>query len=126
MIFLSEVGLSGVDSAAQFLTVLVIFVIVLLITRYTLKWAGKYQKFTSNNRNFEVIETFKVTSNKYLQLIRAGEKYLVISIGKDEINILTELSKDEIDFGSAEASSDDGFAKLLSKAKEHVRKKGDQ
>ncbi len=46
--------------------------------------------------NFEVIETFPIAQNKYLQLIRMGNKYVVISVSKESVNYLTELEESEV------------------------------
>ena len=81
----------------QFLTVVIIFVVVLGITFLATRWIANYQKGAAiQAANFELIETFRLTTNKYLQIIRVGEKYLVIAIGKDEVQLLTELSAADI------------------------------
>ncbi len=116
---------SGINSAAQFLTVFLIFVLILIITRYTLKWTGQIQKLSSKSRNFETIETFRVTQNKFLQIVKVGNKYLLLAVGKDEISMLTELSEDELDL-SDNALNSDSFQKLFNMAKDKMQKKGDE
>ena len=59
--------------------------------------------------NLEVIETCRITSNKYLQIVRAGTKYLLIAIGKDEVHMLTELSEEELMLTDRERTAADGF-----------------
>lgn len=46
--------------------------------------------------NFEVIETFALAQNKYLQLVRMGNKYVVISVAKDSVQFVTELEESEV------------------------------
>ena len=46
--------------------------------------------------NFEIVETFPIAQNKYLQLIRMGNKYVVISVAKDAVNVIAELDEAEI------------------------------
>ena len=84
------------ESYLQFITVLILFVFVLLITYWTTRWIARYQKDKAGAGNLEVIETCRISPNKYVQILRAGEKYLVIAIGKDEIHMLAELSEEEI------------------------------
>lgn len=48
------------------------------------------------NKNIQVVETFRVNNNKFIQIIQVGKKYLVISVCKDVINILTELTEEEL------------------------------
>lgn len=116
---------SGLESAAQFVTVLLVFIFVLALTYVTTRWVGKFQKLQTNNRNFEVIETCRLTSNKYLQIVRAGSKYLVIAVSKDMITMLAELTEDEIELTQDGMVPQDSFQKLLDKAKERIHKRGD-
>ena len=90
----------------QLIGVLVSFVFVLLLTYLTTKWIANYQKGHSYNRNLKVIETLKLTNNKYIQIVQVGEVYLVIAIGKDEVTMLTELSKEQLaEFTTEESPS---------------------
>ena len=83
--------LSSLDSFFQLLTLLFIFVVILVLTYFTTRFIAGYQKGKGLGRNIEVIETYKVTTNKYIQIIRTGDKYFAIGIGKDEIHMLTEI-----------------------------------
>ena len=46
--------------------------------------------------NFEVVETYAIAQNKYLQLMRMGNKYIVISVSKDSVQYITELEEEEV------------------------------
>ena len=87
---------SGWDSFFQLIGVLLIFLFVLAITYFTTKWIAGYQKGTMSNKNIKVIESFRVNNNKLIQIIQVGEKYLAISVCKDSINVLTELTKEQL------------------------------
>lgn len=114
---------STLDSVFDLLTVLFIFVVVIILTYYTTRFIAGYQKNKSAGRNLEVLESYRVTSNKYLQIVRAGKKYLVIGIGKDEIHVLAELSEDELTLSSEnERTGPLSFKELLDKAK-HMKDK---
>lgn len=89
-------GVSTMDGYLQFITVLLLFLFVLAITYVATRWIAGYQKTRSTGCNIEVIETARIATNKYLQLVRAGSKYLLIAVGKDEIHMLAELSGEEI------------------------------
>ena len=113
------------DSYIQFITVLVLFVFVLAITYVVTKWIAKTQKQRVGTGNLEVIETCRITANKYVQIVRAGEKYLVIAIGKDEIHMLAELSADEVVLkGDGQEQSID-FASVLERVKKLKQKEKD-
>jgi len=116
VIILAKSTLAG--SLSQLITVILIFLFVLLITVYATKYVGNYQKMQGINRNLEVIETLRVTNNKYLQIVRAANKYIVIGIGKDEITMLTEIDEDELLKISTEKGTNikETFSEIISKA----------
>jgi len=91
------INTSGVESFFQLLGVLLIFIFVLAATYFTTRWVAGFQKSQLNNKNLQVIETLKITTNKYIQIVKVADQYLVIAIGKDEINLLTILDSDSID-----------------------------
>ena len=48
------------------------------------------------NKNLQIIESIGVGNNKYIALIKAGEEYLVVAIGKDEIHLLSTLKEEQL------------------------------
>ena len=105
------------DSYAQFITVLVLFVLVLAVTALTTRWLAGYQKQQNLNGNIEVLETQRIGAGKYLQIIRVGEKYLVIALCKDTVTMLTEVTKEQIIQGEAGKTDFAGFGELFEKVK---------
>ena len=93
---------SGWNSFFQFIGVLLVFLFVLVITYVTTKWIAGYQQGMVKNRNVQIVETFRVTNNKFIQIIQVGQKYLVISVCKDTINVLTELTENELTWKPSE------------------------
>ncbi len=87
---------SATNSVAEFLTVLVIFVLVLVVTWLVTKWIAGYQRGRNFGKNLEIIETFKIAPNKYVQIIRMGKKYVAIAVGKDTVTMLTEIPEDQL------------------------------
>lgn len=125
MILLSSTG----ESIFQLLVVLFCFVVVLVLTYYTTRWIAGYQKSQTITRNLSVVETLKLTPNKYIQLIQAGkDTYYVIAIGKDEISLLGKITKEQLkevplpEAGEIPTAKGD-FEDILNKVKEHLPKK---
>lgn len=116
---------TGMDSYIQFVTVLILFVFVLGITYLVTKWIANYQKGKTIVGNLEVIETCRITSNKYVQIVRAGSKYLVIGLGKDEIHILSELSEEELDLQDAHEEKTASFRSIFDEVKRLKEKEKD-
>ncbi len=108
--------LTGTESGyAQFIAVLVIFVLVLGVTALTTKWISGYQKQQGASGNIEVIETSRLANNKYLQIIRVGETYMVIAVCKDTVTMLGEIPIEQLKI-SQEFNSGLGFRELFEKA----------
>lgn len=116
---------TGMDGYIQFVTVLILFVFVLGITYLVTKWIANYQKGKTIVGNLEVIETCRITSNKYVQIVRAGSKYLVIGLGKDEIHILSELSEEELDLQDAHEEKTASFRSIFDEVKRLKEKEKD-
>ena len=125
---------SSFENAMQLIGVLVIFVVVLIITYLTTKWVGGYQKLRMKNKNLQMIESLNVAPNKYMCLVKAGEVYLVIAVGKDEVTLLTQLTKEQLSevpvFDSNQGNTMSGktvvaenFQEILENVKGHFPKK---
>ena len=110
---------AGGAGYAQFITVLLVFVVVLGITALTTRWIANYQKQQNMNENVQVIETTRIANNKYIQIVRAGEKYMVIAVCKDTVTMLGEIPKEQIKEGGCGHNS--GFREIFDKA---MRKSG--
>ena len=63
---------SRTDSYLQFLTVLLLFVFVLVITYFTTRWIARYQKVKSNADNLEVIEPAELLPTSICRLCVPG------------------------------------------------------
>ena len=84
------------DSYAQLITVLLVFVLVLAVTALTTKWIANYQKQQGVNCNIEVMETARISNNKYIQLVRIGKTYMAIAVCKDTVTMLGEIPKEQL------------------------------
>ncbi|MCR4830650.1 MAG: flagellar biosynthetic protein FliO [Pseudobutyrivibrio sp.] len=77
--------------------VLIVFIGVLALTTFVTKWVASYQKNQGLNRNLEIIEAIRLTNNKYVEIVRAGEdRYFVVAVGKDEVTLLGEISSEQL------------------------------
>lgn len=101
------------QSIAELLGLIVIFVLVLVVCYYTTKFVAGRQLEQKRGGNFELIESFALMQNKYLQLVRMGEKYVVISVTKDSVRYITELSKEEVCLFQKQGSEGKSFKEFL-------------
>lgn len=113
------------QSFLQLIGVLLIFVFVLVITYFTTRWMGGFQKAQYYNKNLQIVETIRVGNNKMISIIAVGTKYIVVSIGKDEVHYLTEITEEELKVlpEQMNASQKESFQDILNKIKDGFTKK---
>lgn len=114
------------DSYVQFMTVLILFVFVLAITAFVTRWIGGYQKSRSVGANMELIESLRLSNNKYVQIVRVGRKYLAVAVCKDTVTMLTEVPEEDLNFPEESLGSASTFRDVLAKIqKERILEKED-
>lgn len=106
---------STIENALQLIGLIFMFGFVLAATYFTSKFVGNYKLGQIKNKNFKVIETYKIAPNKFLQLVKMGEKYVVISIGKDDVRYITELKEEEIQLPFENDQHETKFSDFIAK-----------
>ncbi len=116
------------ESAVRFISSLLIFLFVLVITYFTSKFIANYQKQTMLSGNMEVVEVTRIAPNKYLQIVRAGKEYFLIAVCKDTITMLSKLDSEQLDFSreSGSGGQTPDFKAILEKAKNSRKKQADK
>ena len=108
------------QSVFQFITLLIVFIIVLAATYFTTRWIANYQKGASISGNIEVIEVRRITNTKSIEIIRIGEEYFALAIGKDEINLIGRLNKEQLNLDkTVKNSTGQSFKLILNKMKKN-------
>ena len=106
---------SSIQSLFELVGLILIFVIVLAVCYFTTRFVAGRQLEQKKIGNFEIVETFPIAQNKYLQLIRMGKKYVVISVAKDAVAFITELDEKEVcEVQKSTSMSGKNFAEVLS------------
>ncbi|MBO6133959.1 MAG: flagellar biosynthetic protein FliO [Lachnospiraceae bacterium] len=120
----------GWEDAAHLFTVLVIFVCVLGLTYFTTRFVGKYEEKFRNTGNIEVLEISRIANGKFIGLVRIGTRYIAIGITKENLSMLAEISKDDLDLNKDGDKSFKDFIKnpmdfryFLNRAKDAVSEK---
>ena len=105
----------SIQSLFELLGLIVVFVVVLAVCYFTTKFVAGRQLVQKKIGNFEVVETFAIAQNKYLQLVRMGNKYVVIAVAKDSISFVTELDETEVcEVQKSTSMSGKSFKEVLS------------
>lgn len=112
------------EMVVQFITVLLIFIFVLAVTYFSTRYIAQFQKQKMETGNLEVLEMTRIGNNKYLQIVKAGDKYLLIALSKDTVTMLTELSGESLSHSAAtDAMAPLDFKAILEKSKELMKAK---
>ena len=115
MMLLTMETLGGI---ARFITVLILFVIVLWVTWAVTKWTAGYQKGKWAGGNIEMLESFRIAPDKYVQIIRVADKYLAVAVAKDCVTLLAELDESALSFDRPSSGTMMSFQEMLEKVRE--------
>ena len=88
---------NGLDSIVQLLTVLLIFIFVLVLTYYVTKFTAGLQNGKLSSAGVEILMTFKIAPNKYIQVVKIGGKYFSYAVCKDTGTAMNISFKDIFD-----------------------------
>lgn len=112
---------SGIDNILRLLITVIVFLFVLLLTYFATRFMANFQKSSSIGTNFELIETYRLSNTKYLQLLRIGKRYVVIAVCKDTVVSITELNEEEI-LTPEDSTGQDPFKKIFDDMKRKYQK----
>ena len=99
-------GASQAYGIAQLIALAILFVVTLLLAYVAAKWFSSYQKSKGISGNIEMVETYRLGPNRFIAIVRIGERYFAVAVGKDEMSLLAELKEGEFVLrsqGSADA-----------------------
>jgi len=86
-----------------------------------------YQKMHMKSKNLQIIESIPAGNNKAICLVKAGTEYLVVGIGKDEIQYLATLSEEQLtDFSFREEKTtgkEETFQEIFGQFRDKMSKK---
>jgi len=120
---------ASMESFLQLISALLIFAFVLLITYFTTRWVGSYQRVRMKSKNLQVIESLQAGNNKSICLLKAGTEYIVVAVGKDEIHPLATLKEEQLtdlsfqNEGMDTVISGESFQEIFGQLKDKMSKK---
>lgn len=97
MILTRAAGTSNLESIGQLICLIILFLFVLFLAYLAARISGSFQSNAMNKRsNIRIIEVFRVSNNKVIEIVKVGEQYLVLAVSKDNITLLTRLDEAEV------------------------------
>ena len=85
-------------SELQVIFLFVLFAIIIAAAYYVTYYVAKLQQKTKVNNNLQIIEAISVGQGKSIQIVRVGNKYVVIGVTKGTIQLLQTLGPDDISY----------------------------
>lgn len=111
------VSTSGLKSVGELICVVFLFLFVLFLAYLAARIAGSFQSNVLNKRsNVRVVEVFRLSGNKVIEIVKIGNHYLALAVCKDSITLLSELDESEIKEQEASIEPID-FKKILDRIK---------
>ncbi len=120
MVFLTKSG--SLDGVVQLIVVIIMFLFVLALAYFTARLVGRFQGNVQNRSNIKVLESARIANNKYIQIVKIGERYFAIGVGKDNLTYLAELEEDDLNMDKMNHPSKGSFKDILSQ----LQKKKDE
>lgn len=114
-------GTSSAKAILQIISLLLIFVFVVALAYFGTKFVAKYQtNVLRKNSNVQVIESFRIASNKFIAIVKICDDFYALSVGKDEIHLIDKLDPQKVsDFRNLDtgASKKLDFKDILAQVK---------
>lgn len=108
-------GVSGsLEGIIQLIVVVIMFLFVLGLAYLAARLAGRFQSNIQSRSNIKIIESARIGNNKYVQIIKVGNQYLAIGIGKDTVTFLTRLEEEELNLALLDDRTKGSFKDMLS------------
>lgn len=109
---------TGLESFFRLVVSLFLFLFVLAACYFTTVWLGNFQKGKKGKGNIEVIEIHKLTNNKYIEIVRIGKKYYILSVTKERVEKIDIIDEADIELPDTQMSgANESFAQVLERIK---------
>lgn len=122
MFFILSVMGNSFENFIQFLSLIVVFILLLIVVYFVTRWIGGMEQRQYGNKNIKIIEGSRVGPNKVIQIVQVGKKFFVLGIGKDEISYLGEVKEEDLTISEENIKPLPDFKEILAKAKEKIPK----
>lgn len=110
-------GESAVGSVLSILSAIIIFIIILYLAYITTKLLGKrYGRTGTAGKNLKIIESMPAGPDKYIMIVKAADKYILVGTGKEHIDYICDIDKDSIVFDNESGGQTKDFYSIFMEA----------
>jgi len=90
--------ISRSDNLLELVGLVFLLIVILVAAYYTSKFIGKIKLGQLKNSNFKVIDAYRLSPSKVIQIVKIGKRYFALAICKDRITVISELQESELEF----------------------------
>lgn len=109
---------SSSNSIWELIGLVLLLIVILIATYYTTRFVGRAKGNQLRTGNFDLIDSYRISPNKMLQIVKVSGKYLVIAVGKDNIEFITELEEDKVIVREVRSPNKQSFKKIFENIKD--------
>lgn len=106
------------------IVILVLFFGILIAAYYFTRFLGRFQMRQSKQSNMKIVEAIPVGPGKTIQLVKVGEKFVLLGVTKDQITFITEVDEEALNLEQLKTSVEGGqdFSRYLSRFMDKKKK----
>ena len=99
----------------QFFLLIIVFLIIIFLAYYVTKWVSSIKYKGSKNSNFKIIESIGVGYQASMQIIKVGDKCILIGVTKENIAFICDVNEASIncEMSNIKIEMPDTFQKYL-------------
>ncbi|MDI9508431.1 MAG: flagellar biosynthetic protein FliO [Clostridiales bacterium] len=113
--------ISTFDNVLQLLGLVLLLILILIAAYYTSRFVGRYKLGQLKDSNIQVIEIYRISTNKMLQIVKIANKYVVLGISKEQITYITELDESQVLTHDAKEEEKQSFKQIFDKFKGSIK-----
>jgi len=80
----------------SFLYIILVFALIIGVCWFILRLTGRVRARGAANANLHLVESIGVGAQNMVQIVKAGERYLVLGVSRERVSLLTELDAEQI------------------------------
>lgn len=97
----------------QFFLLIIVFLLIIFLSYYFTKLIGKFRYNNNKNSNIRIIESVAVGYQASIQLIKVGDKTILVGVTKERVEFICDVNENSIDLRVNNIKLPDTFQKYL-------------
>ena len=90
--------LSGslLQNSLKLFGLVILFFLILVACYYVTRFVGSKQLGTIKDSYIKVVDVHRINQTQCLMIVQVGQRYFLLSSGKDSVSLLSELEEEEL------------------------------